>query len=187
MARCATCRTTILFGGITSDQGRYCNQRCAQTGFITAAASHIPPEIIEQQTAQLHAGVCPRCGRPGPVDVHTAYFVWSLLLLTSWRNTPAVSCRRCARMRQAGNLLTSAVVGWWGFPWGIVMTPVQVTRNLIAILSGPDPARPSDDLRRVVRTILGSQLLAAMAAERDQGDAPAAARAEDARAHASHG
>lgn len=185
MARCASCGTTILFGGVKSPHGRFCNQRCVQTGYITAAAAHIPPEVIEEQTLQLHAGACPRCGGPGPVDIHTAYFVWSLLVLTSWRNTPAVSCRRCGRGRQVGNMLTSALVGWWGFPWGIVMTPVQVTRNLIAIFGGPDPSRPSDDLRRAVRTILGSQLLAAMAAEHQEAGATPAA--QPVHAHASDG
>ena len=29
-----------------------------------------------------------------------------------------------------GAALGSAVVGWWGFPWGLVMTPVQV-RELV--------------------------------------------------------
>lgn len=182
MARCANCGTTILFGGIKSSHGRYCNQRCAQAGAITAAAGHIPPEIVEEQAVQLHAGPCPRCGRPGPVDMHTAYFVWFFIVLTGWHNVPAVSCRRCARKRQLGSMFGSAVLGWWGLPWGLVMTPVQITRNLIGMFGGPDPSRPSDNLRRLVRTMLGAQVLAAMAAEQERQ-----AGAQPAHAHASGG
>jgi hypothetical protein len=53
----------------------------------------------------------------------------------------------------------SFFAGWWGFPWGLVMTPVQVIRNIVGMLQSGDSATPSEDLRRIVSASLAEQLL----------------------------
>ena len=58
---------------------------------------------------------------------------------------------------QVGNLLFSGVLGWWGFPWGLLFTPVQVGRNLIAIFTPPDPSQPSAKLLQVARVQIASK------------------------------
>ena len=45
--------------------------------------------------------------------------------------------------------------GWWGFPFGLIMTPVQVMRNLAGIFGGPNPASPSPALEKLIRRRLG--------------------------------
>jgi hypothetical protein len=78
--------------------------------------------------------------------------------MTSWVNPQHVCCKRCARKRQAADALFSLFLGWWGFQWGLLMTPVQVIRNLDA-LARPDVATPSAQLDKFVRLILGARLL----------------------------
>jgi hypothetical protein len=68
-----------------------------------------------------------------------------------------VTCRGCAFKSQLGNLVFSAGLGWWGFPWGFLLTPVQVVRNVIAIVSPPDASQPSARLVQVARVQLASQ------------------------------
>jgi hypothetical protein len=160
MASCGFCKSTILFGGISDGPTRYCNQKCHQSAMLALAADAVPPDILSQAIHDVYTGTCPTCSGPGPVDVHTSYFVWSALVMTGWKNTPGVSCRACARKRQIGAALGSAVVGWWGFPWGLVMTPVQVGRNIAAMTGGPSGARPSPDLERMVRMQMGARLIA---------------------------
>jgi hypothetical protein len=58
-----------------------------------------------------------------------------------------------------GGVLFSAVLGWWGFPWGLILTPVQITRNLAGMCAGPDPSKPSDTLRKLVLVKIGAQTL----------------------------
>lgn len=79
--------------------------------------------------------------------------------LTRWTTTPQLSCRSCATKSQIGGALFSLACGWWGFPWGLVLTPVQVTRNVIAMCAGPDAARPSADLRRFVMVNIAAQAI----------------------------
>jgi hypothetical protein len=159
MASCAYCSTTILFGGVRDGNDRFCNARCHQSHQLMSVAEQLPPDVVQQQIAMLHQGACPKCGGRGPIDIHTVYKVWSALVLTSWFNTPQLSCRACATRSQTGGALFSLGLGWWGFPWGLVMTPVQITRNIVAMSRGPDPARPSAKLEKHVKVSLAAKLL----------------------------
>jgi hypothetical protein len=64
---------------------------------------------------------------------------------------------------QIFSTLGSAVIGWWGFPWGLFMTPVQIFRNIAALCSTPD-SRPSPLLRKLISINIASHLLAQQAA-----------------------
>jgi hypothetical protein len=149
MSACATCNTTILFGGVKDGDTRFCNENCHANGYLVFAARQIPPAIVRQTAESVYYGMCPKCEGPGPVDVHTSHRVWSFLLLTSWKSTPRVTCRRCGVKSQVGNAIFSFFLGWWGFPWGFVMTPVQLTRNLTAIFR-TQTAGPSPELERMI-------------------------------------
>lgn len=43
------------------------------------------------------------------------------------------------------------VVGWCGFPWGLIMTPVQVARNIGGLMRSTESATPSEKLEQLVR------------------------------------
>ncbi|WP_386069376.1 hypothetical protein ACFJIW_04385 [Tahibacter sp. UC22_41] len=158
MATCAACDSTILFGGSRVGERRFCNDTCAQSAALLSLAQRLSEADIAQFTRQLHRGPCPRCRGPGPVDVHRSHQIWSALLVTQWRSLIQVSCRRCGIKAQARDLAMSAVVGWWGFPWGLLVTPVQIGRNLIGMLRSPDPTRPSTQLTHHARLILAHHL-----------------------------
>jgi hypothetical protein len=118
--------------------------------------------VLERQVEQVFRGNCPKCRSLGSVDVHRFYEVWSLLVLTRWATSQQVSCRSCATKRQLGALVFSLFCGWWGFPWGLVLTPVQVTRNIIAMCGGPEPSRPSESLRKLIQVSFGGQMMSAI-------------------------
>jgi hypothetical protein len=160
MARCDSCGTTILFGGVTEGNLRFCNATCYQRGFLLTMANEVPENLVSQHLAALHQGPCPKCNGPGPVDVHTSHVVWSLLVMTSWNSIPQVCCRRCGVKSKLGNALISGLVGWWGFPWGLIMTPIQIVRNTYGVFSPPDPTQPSTQLEQLVRVNLAAQLIA---------------------------
>jgi hypothetical protein len=159
MASCSYCNSFILFGGQTDHTGRYCNANCQQAGNLLALSHQIPKHQIDQLLWELHHGNCPRCGSPGPVDMHKAHKVWSALVLTSWNSNPELSCRSCAIKRQIGAALFSGVLGWWGFPWGIIMTPVQVVRNIVEMTSGPQPGQPSELLEKYARLLAAANVV----------------------------
>jgi hypothetical protein len=61
---------------------------------------------------------------------------------------------------QIGDAIFSFLFGWWGFPWGFLVTPIQVVRNIAGAMSSPDETRPSEKLRHIVRLSIASNFLA---------------------------
>jgi hypothetical protein len=113
--------------------------------------------------SEVHMAACPVCFGRGPIDVHKTHKIWSLVLLTSWNSFFHVCCRSCGIKKQLGALVFSGLLGWWGFPWGLIMTPIQIARNLGAMMKKTDPYRPSEELQEAVRFDLALQVLAQQA------------------------
>lgn len=160
MAACAVCNKTILFGGERQGDLRFCSKRCAVQGHQFQLAATIPDDQVRAEADAIRRAPCPRCSRRnGPVDLHLSHRIYSALVFTKWWTTPVVSCRPCANRRRALDLLFSLAFGWWGFPWGLLVTPVQVVRNVAALLT-PEKATtvPSPALERAVRMQLAARL-----------------------------
>ena len=158
MASCDYCNSFILFGGARDGNLRYCNDKCRQAGTLLRYSHTLPIDFVKKHVAEVHQGACPKCSGRGPVDVHKAHRVWSALVLTSWSSSPEMSCKGCAVRRQLGSILFCGVLGWWGFPWGLILTPTQIVKNVIEMVGGPKPSQPSELLERAVRMNLAAQV-----------------------------
>jgi len=159
MAKCYSCGSTIIMGGVRDGEFRFCNDKCHYNGYLQSIADQIPENVLEQEVLRVHAGQCPVCQGPGPVEVHTAHKVYSVILMTSWESQPFVCCKSCGVKKQGLGAAFSFFAGWWGLPWGLVMTPVQVVRNIVGMLKSGESATPSEDLRRVITAGLAEHLL----------------------------
>lgn len=159
MASCAYCNTTILVGGKRKGDLRFCNEKCEQKGALALVAKELPQADVGAYIGRVHRGMCPECAGPGPVDVHTSYRVWSALVLTQWSSRPLVGCKSCGTRQKLTDAVFSLVLGWWGFPWGLLMTPVQLGRNVWALLKTPDPSGPSPALEKILRLHLAEQVM----------------------------
>jgi hypothetical protein len=84
--------------------------------------------------------------------------VWSMLFMTQWQSTPILCCESCGTKAKLGALAFSSVFGWWGVPWGLLFTPVQIVRNCRALTSSIDPVQPSDELVKLIRSDLAARL-----------------------------
>jgi hypothetical protein len=159
MAKCGSCGKTIVFGGVRDQDDRYCNKKCAEQGQIQRVTAAIPPELLQRYISEIHQGNCPKCGGPGPVDVHTSHTVWSMLVLTSTQAHQQVSCRRCGVKAKMSAAVSSGVFGWWAFPWGLFMTPLQIMRNVKGMLVKADSSWPSQQLAHLVKLDLAKSAL----------------------------
>ncbi len=102
----------------------------------------------------VHEGPCPRCGGPGPVDVRVSYTAYSLMILSFWRERPQVLCRRCGVKANLSGLVQTSLLGWWSFPAGLIVAPVQIVRNVWQLARPADPSLPSPKLEEHVREAL---------------------------------
>jgi hypothetical protein len=163
MASCAACGSTLLFikkrvGGL-----QFCNDKCVARGQVALRAQHIPESQALERAIQLQHAPCPACGGRRPVDVFTTHTVWSALIVTVWKSTPRVSCKRCAVTSQAYATIAAALVGWWGFPWGLIVTPIQILRNIAGMFQSAESGSPSKQLKHIARMDLASRALASPA------------------------
>jgi hypothetical protein len=158
MATCNYCDTLFFLTGKSDESGRYCGVTCQQAGNLLAQSRQIPPVEVERLVWEIHHSNCPRCSGPGPIDIHKAHQVWSAIFITSWSSKPKLSCKSCGTRRQIVATITSLLFGWWGFPWGFGVTPLQVVRNIIEIAGGPKPNRPTPLLEKYVRLKAAAQL-----------------------------
>lgn len=157
MAQCSYCSITVLFGAVEADGKVFCSERCRDSDRLLERARRVSFRQVVRKMNELHRCPCPKCRGPGPCDVHHSYKVWSFLLASKWVDLPQLSCRRCARKSQWEGLFASLLLGWWGVPWGVIITPLQVWRNVRALWGGPDLKRPSDELEKLVRVGLAGR------------------------------
>lgn len=146
MASCATCGSTILFGATKVGALQFCNAGCQSKGHLHILAAQVSDYEAYGFARRIHAGPCPKCAGPGPVDNHMSYRVWSAFIVTQWQSRSHITCRACGIKAQLGDIGYSALLGWWGFPWGILMTPVQIIRTFIGIAKPPKQSEPSAKL-----------------------------------------
>ncbi|KWO56839.1 hypothetical protein WM28_03800 [Burkholderia ubonensis] len=159
MAECSNCGKTFFIGGQTIDRHRYCGAQCAQAHAMLVVAERLPAVTVHQYVDDCRHGPCPICKREdGPIDVHADHRVVSLVFVTQWATRRHVCCRRCGRKKQAMAILTSAVCGWWGLPWGVVFTPIQIVRNVLGF-ARREPATATQQFEQAVRRKLAAHHL----------------------------
>ena len=165
MAKCAQCGKTILFGGKTLGDLRFCNAQCQDGYRLSLVGAAVPEHLVDSQTREIHSGLCPRCKGNGPIDVYHSHHIVSALIVTQYSSKIHVCCRSCATKSQVVATVGNFFLGWWGFPFGLVMTPVQIVRNITGMFKTPDPYQPSDALRTQVQTSLAMQIQQAQIAQ----------------------
>ena len=133
----------------------------------------VPEDEIEEALTAFHQGDCPCCGGPGPVDFHFSYRVISFVVLTQFQTIPKISCRSCAQKSKLGNFFATLFLGWWGIPFGLIITPIYLCKNLYSLMFPVSADYPSDQLREFIRLNI-VQLHAAEAAAKaaKEGDTP---------------
>ncbi|MGU7773027.1 hypothetical protein ACV229_22975 [Burkholderia sp. MR1-5-21] len=159
MAECSNCGKTFFIGGRSLDGNRYCSATCAQWHPVLVVAERLPATRVHLYVDDCRYGPCPICKRDdAPVDVHAVHRVVSTIFVTRWTTRRHVCCQRCGRKKQAIAVLTSAVCGWWGLPWGVIVTPIQIARNVAGFVRlAPETA--TEHLDQAMRRKLAARQL----------------------------
>ena len=88
---------------------------------------------IENYSKILRALPCPICGdtltRLNGTVSHT---VKSFIIFTSYGTEPTIACPSCLDEKNNNAIVSTALLGWWGFPWGLLKTPLYIYRNIKA-------------------------------------------------------
>jgi hypothetical protein len=165
MAICDFCGKKFNLFGVSENGYSFCSANCRDRarGLLTSLDG-VPPAELESYIERSRAGPCAKCGGPGALDLHQSYRVYSMILLTSWSTHNHFVCRSCARSEQLKSLGFSTLLGWWGFPFGLIVTPIQIVRNLAALAGGADPGKASQRMQNILKLNLARRLAAQGAA-----------------------
>ena len=90
-------------------------------------------EELEKYSEKLRKLACPICGQTEQkLNGTIAHSVKSFFIFTSFKTEPFVACPQCLDKKNNQALISSAILGWWGIPWGIIKTPTYIFRNIKA-------------------------------------------------------
>jgi|688.fasta_scaffold18013_2 hypothetical protein len=158
MPNCAYCTQFILFGGVKEEGLTYCNHDCQAAGLVMNVASQVPSVVVSEQILAIRRGNCPKCGGPGPVDLHTSHIINSYIIVTSWGSRFELSCQRCGVKKRLWSTLHCMLMGWWGV-YGLIMTPIQIMRNLGGLFRPAKLEVTTPQLEQMIRVNIAQQAL----------------------------
>ena len=76
---------------------------------------------------------CPVCGNSTEkLNATLVHTVKSFLIFTSSGTEPIVACPNCLDKKNKNAMISTALLGWWGIPWGVLKTPLYLYRNFKA-------------------------------------------------------
>jgi len=162
MATCMTCGKTIIAGGVKDHGYRFCSKPCHQRkAAYISKLSEVPEAAVAAEVEKLRAMRCPRCKGNGPLNEHKSAFVYSMIILTRFGEKKHMCCTKCALKSQALDTLGAATLGWWGVPFGLILTPIGIVTNLVQMGVSLNRKGPSKSLRSFARERLARQAAAA--------------------------
>jgi hypothetical protein len=167
-SECDFCSSSARFSAVLDEGQRFCSKACLRNARLLEVSEDIPQEEISRHAFRIKNGKCPACQKAGSkTEVRRYYRVWSVGIFTQWTNRTHICCHSCGRKTNFGSLIFCTLFGWWGIPWGIIMTPAQMLANITEMFKPlADPA-PSDALLQAARLDLAAQLYKKRALEAD--------------------
>ncbi|WP_430391482.1 hypothetical protein [Dyella sp. 20L07] len=151
-----TLRDRLIGDELTTEAKEAIRDILTQRGYPLPDIRTVPitDDEVRAHAVAIRNGACPHCkGKQSVVEVRTAHWVWSALILTRYGRRTILACRDCGRSASLKALASSMVLGWWGVPFGLLVTPYKIVANVAELLRQDKP-EPSPALQTFVRTRL---------------------------------
>ena len=85
---------------------------------------------MAEYCALIQAQPCPVCRATSQsLNATITSQVMSFLVLTTWKKQLVIACPTCLDKLHRAASTTSALLSWWGFPWGIIRTIQALIAN----------------------------------------------------------
>lgn len=86
---------------------------------------------INELSLKLRSLPCPLCGnKTSKLNGTVLHTVKSFIILTTHKKEPIVACPDCLDKKSQESINSTALLGWWGFPWGLIKTPYYIYNNI---------------------------------------------------------
>ncbi len=85
---------------------------------------------VESYSKILRDLPCQICGNTHEkLNGTISHTVKSFIVFTTYRSEPTIACPDCLDKKNNDAMLSTALLGWWGIPWGFFKTPIYIYRN----------------------------------------------------------
>jgi hypothetical protein len=90
-------------------------------------------EEINELSKKLRDLPCPLCGdKSSKLNGTIMHTVKSFVFFSTFRKEPILGCPDCLDKKNQESIISTALFGWWGFPWGLLKTPFYIYNNIKA-------------------------------------------------------
>ena len=87
-------------------------------------------EEIEEYANLLRNLPCPGCGSiDQKLNGTITHTIKSFILFSIYNANYFIACPKCLNKKNNKAMLSTSLLGWWGFPWGFFKTPLYIYRN----------------------------------------------------------
>ncbi|WDF76269.1 hypothetical protein PQ469_20485 [Mucilaginibacter sp. KACC 22773] len=110
---------------------------------------------IDSYISLIRNQPCPVCSSTAqPLNAIVIGSVKSFIILTHYKKKLMIACPSCLQQANQRATSSTALMGWWGLPWGIIRTSQALFRNMKAnkVIRTDEP---SDKLISFVKTNVG--------------------------------
>ena len=96
-------------------------------GVVQALQVPLGPAETEELVDRIRKLACPECGRSGlGLTAGWIRVVRSYVFITQNDRYTLIACQECLRSAQKRQFRLNVLLGWWGFPMGVVRTPMAI-------------------------------------------------------------
>lgn len=156
---CDFCGSSARFSALLDEGQRFCSKACLRNARLLEVSEDISKEEIHDHALRIKNSACPECHQSSSkTEVRRCYRVWSVGIFTQWTNRTHICCHSCGRKTNLGSLMFCALFGWWGIPWGIIMTSAQILANVTEMFKPLANPAPSEALIQAARLDLAAKL-----------------------------
>lgn len=122
---------------------------------LDAISADISQDEVVRHAMAIKHGPFPMCCMQGhAVGIRTSCWIGSAIVLTNRRMRRDLAGRECGARRTRRAMAFGMVLGWWGVPFGLILTPWYAGRNAMALAGYPDPPHPSQPLLALAKAHL---------------------------------
>lgn len=98
---------------------------------IEAQTKKLTESELKELNSKIANLTCPECGQKNEQLVGTLIrTVKSFIVLTSYKKVPIITCKSCADKKRKNAMISTALLGWWGIPFGLFRTPIALIATL---------------------------------------------------------
>lgn len=93
---------------------------------IQAQTKELSEEEVYELRDKLKGLGCPNCGNSNQGLVGGIIRkVRSYLIMTHYEKRTMIACKECVETERKNQLIKNSLLGWWGFPWGLLYRTPQ--------------------------------------------------------------